>query len=110
MASDAENFPFYEVIMVIYLVHLPGPGVELTGWYGMKSEVVGSGLNWDDTPDNKLHGPFWGRQDQGGSHVGPVNLAIWDTCCLTNLVNVLEISTRQSKMYAATRVHYTFKY
>ena len=23
-------------------------------------------------------GPIWGRQDQGGPHVGPMNFAIWD--------------------------------
>ena len=23
-------------------------------------------------------GPTWGRQDPGGPHVGPMNLAIWD--------------------------------
>ena len=23
--------------------------------------------------------PFWGRQDPDGLHVGPMNLAIWDT-------------------------------
>ena len=32
-------------------------------------------------PDSKVHGanmgPIWGRQDPGGPHVGPVNLAIW---------------------------------
>ena len=32
-------------------------------------------------PDSKVHGaymgPTWGRQDPGGSHVGPMNLAIW---------------------------------
>ena len=32
-------------------------------------------------PDSKVHGanmgPIWGRQDPGGSHVGPVNFAIW---------------------------------
>ena len=31
--------------------------------------------------DNKVHGanmgPTWGRQDPGGSHVGPMNFAIW---------------------------------
>ena len=31
-------------------------------------------------PDSKIHGanmgPIWGRQDAGGSHVGPMNLAI----------------------------------
>ena len=24
------------------------------------------------------HGPIWGRQDQSGPHVGPMNFAIWD--------------------------------
>ena len=37
-------------------------------------------VSW--TPDRKVHGanmgPNWGRQDPGGPHVGPVNLAIWD--------------------------------
>ena len=33
-------------------------------------------------PDSKFHGasmgPVWGRQDPGGPHVGPMNIAIWD--------------------------------
>ena len=32
-------------------------------------------------PDIKVHGanmgPIWGRQDPGGPHVGPMDLAIW---------------------------------
>ena len=32
-------------------------------------------------PDSKVYGanmgPIWGRQDPGGPHVGPMNLAIW---------------------------------
>ena len=32
-------------------------------------------------PDNKVYGakmgPTWGRQEPGGPHVGPMNLAIW---------------------------------
>ena len=32
-------------------------------------------------PDSKVHGanmgPIWGRQDPGGPHVGPMNVAIW---------------------------------
>ena len=36
-------------------------------------------------PDSKVHGanmgPIWGRQDPGGPHVGPMNLAIWDNFC-----------------------------
>ena len=35
----------------------------------------------DIYPDSKVHGanmgPIWGRQDPGGSHVGPMNFAIW---------------------------------
>ena len=34
-------------------------------------------------PDSKARGanmgPIWGRQDPGGPHVGPMNLAIWET-------------------------------
>ena len=34
-------------------------------------------------PDSKVHGanmgPTWGRQDPGGPHVGPMDLAIWAT-------------------------------
>ena len=34
------------------------------------------------TPDSKVHaanmGSIWGRQNPGGPHVGPMNLAIWD--------------------------------
>ena len=33
------------------------------------------------SPDSKVHGanmgPIWGRQDQGGPQVGPMNFAIW---------------------------------
>ena len=36
-------------------------------------------------PDSKVHGanmgPIWGRQDPGGPHVGPMNLAIWGIMC-----------------------------
>ena len=37
---------------------------------------------WSDhDPDSKVYGanmgPIWGRQDPGGPHVGPMNLAIW---------------------------------
>ena len=35
------------------------------------------------TPDSKVlganMGPIWGRQDPCGPHVGPMNLAIWDS-------------------------------
>ena len=36
----------------------------------------------ESIPDSKVHGanmvPIWGRQGPGGSHVGPMNFAIWD--------------------------------
>ena len=35
------------------------------------------------SPDSKVHGAnmglTWGRQDPGGPHVGPMNLAMWGT-------------------------------
>ena len=35
----------------------------------------------ENYPDSKVHGanmgPIWGRQDPGGSHIGPINFAIW---------------------------------
>ena len=37
----------------------------------------------DKRPNSKLHGanigPIWDRQDPGGSHVGPMNFAVWVT-------------------------------
>ena len=38
-------------------------------------------------PESKVYGanmgPTWGRQDPGGSHVGPMNLAIWGIAVLS---------------------------
>ena len=38
-------------------------------------------VNLINYPDSKVHGanmgPIWGRQDPGGPHVGPMNIAIW---------------------------------
>ena len=49
-------------------------------------------------PDSKVYGanigPTWGRQDPGGLHVGPMNLAIWGT------FNI--IATDVMAMWAAT--------
>ena len=34
-----------------------------------------------EAPDSKVlganTGPIWGRQDSGGPHVGPINIAVW---------------------------------
>ena len=51
------------------------------------SQIVAVGMLNGDTkltkysdPDGKVHGahmqPTWGRQDPGGPHVGPVNIAV----------------------------------
>ena len=44
-----------------------------------------------NTPESKVHvanmGPTWGRQDPGGPHVGPMNLAIWDIEAETKRLN-----------------------
>ena len=44
-------------------------------------------------PDSKVHGanmgPIWGRQDPDGTHVGPMNYAIWDGSNNTLLTNKL---------------------
>ena len=36
-------------------------------------------LHYQETHDNNVQGPTWGRQDPGGPHVILMNLAIWDT-------------------------------
>ena len=46
--------------------------------------------------DSKVHGvnmgPIWGRQDQGGPHVGPVNFAIWVATYLVNNITEQQLS------------------
>ena len=47
----------------------------------MRQENTWSNVDWY-IPDSTVHGanmgPIWGRQDPGGPHVGPMNLAIRD--------------------------------
>ena len=47
-----------------------------------RNYVHNSGSTGLGIPDSKVHvanmGPSWCRQDPGGPHVGPTNLAIWD--------------------------------
>ena len=52
----------------------------------LRHSCAGTGMFSDNNvniiPDSKVHGanmgPTEGRQDPGGPHAGPVNLAIWD--------------------------------
>ena len=50
------------------------------------------------TPDSKVHeaymGPTWGRQDPGGPHVGPMNLAIRDVTAARRQGRHCKIKTR----------------
>ena len=50
-------------------------------------------------PDSKVHGanmgPIWGRQDPGGPHVGPMNLAIWHM----GLIPLISIILSSGKNY-----------
>ena len=45
------------------------------------SDRANSTIGWKISLDSKVHranmGPTWGRQDPGGPHVGPMNLAVW---------------------------------
>ena len=46
-----------------------------------RSAIIPSSTLSNMLPDSKIHGanmgPNWGRQDPGGPHVGPMNIAIW---------------------------------
>ena len=48
---------------------------------------------WECCPDSKVHGAnmglIWGRQDPGGPHVGPINLAIWVGLEFDNVIRVI---------------------
>ena len=49
---------------------------------GSSLSAMGSGIvPWAYHPDRKIHeanmGPLWGRQEPVGTHVGPMNFAIW---------------------------------
>ena len=45
------------------------------------SAVIGK-ISTRNIPDSKIYGTnmgsIWGRQNPGGPHAGPMNLAIWD--------------------------------
>ena len=50
--------------------------------YILRQYVVWMLSQSETNPDSKVHvtniGPIWGRQDPGGTHVGPMNFAIWE--------------------------------
>ena len=55
-----------------------------------------SSLGLNDYPDSKVHGTnmgsSWGRQDPGGSHVGPINFGIWIIPLEENVYNYTGIT------------------
>ena len=57
-------------------------------FYGLVDQIR---IQWNlfiTRTDSKVRGanmgPIWGREHPGGSHVGPMNLAIWAVICLQN--------------------------
>ena len=48
-----------------------------TGIYPMENDG-NAGLKLDNKVHGATMGPTWGREDPGGPHVGPMNLAIWE--------------------------------
>ena len=77
----------------------------------------------DDFPDIKVHGankgPIWGRQDPGGPHVGPKNIAIWVysgwtvwwwnlycNICYSNLTHHAHSKTKTISCVMATLLHW----
>ena len=57
------------------------PYLPVRFWQAMPLAQVIDGVFYQPYPDSKVHGanmgPTWGRQDPGGTHVGPMNFAIW---------------------------------
>ena len=66
-------------------------------------------IYWDNTRDSKVHeankGPIWGRQDPGGPHVGPMNLAIRDLTP-NNAYRVELFRTHEIYLYILTCIYY----
>ena len=52
-------------------------------------------------PDSKVHGaymgPTWGRQDPGGPHVGPMNLALREDFTVLGRIVLLNILDKMKK-------------
>ena len=80
------QFVLYNMIciFILFFMHLDVWFISQTSihiWY--RSAVYSQYHNvvYNAYPDSKVRGanmaPIWGRQDPGGSHVGPMNFAIW---------------------------------
>ena len=80
MASNAEN------VSIWWRHHDVEPVLShyMNQWWTwpLSEPVMSHHKQQTAIPDSKVHGanigPIWGRQDPGGPHVGPMNLAIWD--------------------------------
>ena len=79
--------PYIDYVLVgpIYLTISPlcwSGSFIISWWLSAGVSIVGlSNHLIISVPDCKVYGanmgPIWGRQDPGGPHVGPINLAIW---------------------------------
>ena len=71
-AGDLRRYrAHYDVIVMSFCVTVM--------WCRRRSVVLHhSPINPDSKVRGANMGPIWGRQDPGGPHVGPMNLAIWE--------------------------------
>ena len=85
-----KNWPCYNDTALLFFLPPPTPAthhqIDWLSWCSMslhqKMRHLGDSLQSKlNFPDSKVHGanmgPIWGRQDPGGTHVGPMNFAIW---------------------------------
>ena len=65
-------------------------------WFGHNNLSFWSRTWFITIPDSKVHGanmgPIWGRQDPGGPHVGPMNLAIRNFCPQAAIWSIVSVS------------------
>ena len=68
--------------------------IEGQSWEVPTNECIQWVWRWwcnDTYPDSNARGanmgPIWGRQDPGGPHVGPMNIAIWVFTILPHEMN-----------------------
>ena len=73
--------------------------------------LVRATMIWVDHPHSKVHGanmrPIWGRQDPGGSHVGPMNFAIWAAYAsrFPSLKRCKAISNHHAELLVTNKLH-----
>ena len=65
-SSESTTLAVYDRLGGLERFHLTGLGITTVKINYLDSKFLGANM-----------GPIWGRQDPGGPHVGPMNIAIW---------------------------------